>query len=112
MLKTLKIVFAAFAPGARHERGSGWQMLSCSPERYSIYAIQIWLTETESALTAGHLTMFKLGNGKRPFQGDAHLWRRVIFLPAQVPKAQHSPTEHRRPHCKQDERVTSSCDTV
>ena len=46
-------------------------MLSRSPERYSVYAIQIWLTETESALTAGHLTMFKLGNGKRPFQDGA-----------------------------------------
>ena len=23
-----------------------WQMLSRSPERYSVYAIQIWLTET------------------------------------------------------------------
>ena len=46
-------------------------MLSRSPERYSVYAIQIWLTETESALTAGHLTMFKLGSGKRPFQDGA-----------------------------------------
>ena len=50
---------------------SGWQMLSRSPERYSVHPIQIWLTETESALTAGHLTMFKLGNGKRPFQDGA-----------------------------------------
>ena len=53
--------------------------------------------------------MFKLGSGKRPFQdgrcaSSAHR--------QQVPKAQQSPTEHRRPHCKQDERVASSCLTV
>ena len=48
-----------------------WQMLSRSPERYSVYAIQIWLTETESASTARHLTMFKLGDGKRPLQDGA-----------------------------------------
>ena len=52
-------------------QSSVWQMLSCSQERYSVYPIQIWLTETESALTAGHLTMFKLGSGKRPFQDGA-----------------------------------------
>ena len=59
--------------------GSGRQMLSRSPGRYSVYAIQIWLTETESALTAGHLTMFKLGSGKRPFQDGA---MRIFGVPS------------------------------
>ena len=85
-------------------------MHSHSLERYSVYAILIWLTDTESALTAGHLTMFKLGNGKRPFQEGALRNCASSAHRHQVPKAQHSPTEHRRPHCKQDERVASSCD--
>ena len=39
----------------------------------------IWLTETESAVTAGHLTMFKLGSGKRPFQDGA---MRIFDVPS------------------------------
>ena len=87
---------SASTPIASDGRCSEWQMLSCSPERYSVYTIQIWLTETESALTAGHLTISSWAVAKVLFKmgrcaSSAHR--------QQVPKAQHSPTEQRRPQC-------------
>ena len=55
--------------------------MKVAPEPGALLCLRylIWLTETESALTTGHLTMFKLGNGKRPFQDGA---MRILGTPS------------------------------